>query len=100
MAHDVKSSVLEIFEYLDRLQRLQHLVDLAFEQFDDLEVDYNYQRVEILLDRYISSSEACFDEISILRSSLLKQFDDSLDANIALSSLNCLRVTSSEAAVS
>lgn len=71
MTQNLESLVLDLFCWLERVERFQKLLVLASEQFNE-SVDDNSQIAEILLDRYIVGVEPCFDEISVLRSTVLK----------------------------
>ena len=71
MTQNVESLVLDLLGWLERVERFQKLLVLASEQFNE-SIDDNSQISEILLDRYIVGVEPCFDEISVLRNTILK----------------------------
>ncbi len=79
MTQNVESLVLDVFDWLERVERFQKLLLLAMEQLDNSNGIETNQFVEILLERYMVGVEPCFDEISVLKSTLLNHLSvDSL----------------------
>ena len=79
MAQNLEPLVLDLFDWLERVEKFQHLLFLVSEQFDESSGDKS-QIIELLLDRYIVGVEPCFDEISVLKGRVLSEFSSqSLD---------------------
>ncbi len=83
MTQNVESLVLDVFDWLEKVERLQKLLSLAIEQFDDSSNNEGCQIAEVLLERYVVGVEPCFDEISVLKSTILKHLSaDSLTSEV------------------